>query len=212
MNLDTTKKSQYHSALVANSPLTVRVVSEPRESKYRKQGEPGHLYVKLAHDGYEFSYGAENEACAKPFEGKQGQDVTIEATGRGNDARIRLNGQQSADSSNREATGARPNTSAGSRQREINQNASSSDLEDSLARICNAQYLVKKAVKEQWENAAIDGIVSQFDTLDGVAHFQADCSSAFIKLDRAGLVESLSSKPAWKEVKKSALPSDDNEF
>lgn len=206
MNLDTSKKSQYHSALVANSPLKARVLNEPRESKYRKPGESGHLYVKLAVGEYEFAYGAENEDCAAPFEGKQGQDVTIVATGRGQDARISLNGQQSADSSSQGGCSARPDGKRVSTPPPEHQNDSSATLEASLAQICNAQYLIKEAVKNQWENAALNGIVSQFATLDGVAHFQADCSSAFIKLDRAGLVESLSTKPAWKETKRSVLP------
>lgn len=197
-SLDTTKKSQYHSALVANSPITVRVVSEPRESKYRKPGESGHLYVKLAIDNYEFAYGAENEACAKPFEGKQGQDVTIEATGRGNDARIRLQGDRSADSGNREATGARPNTQRALTPPKEHQN-DSTGFDDLLQQICNAQYLIFKAEKHRWEQMIPDGMVPEFDTLVGNAHFQADCSSAFIKLDRAGEVEELSTAPIWRE-------------
>ena len=210
--LDTSKKSQYHSALVANSPLKARVLNEPRESKYRKQGESGHLYVKLEVDGYEFSYGAENEACAHPFEGKQGQDVTIVATGRGADAKISLNGQQSADSSSRDSSSARPDSKRVSTPRPEHQNDSSVTLEDSLAQICNAQFLIFEAQKNKWENMAINGLVPEFTSLVGNAHFQADCSIAWGKINGLGLVESLSTKPAWKEAKKSVLPSQEDEF
>lgn len=207
MNLDQSKKSQYHSALVANSPITVRVVSEPRESKYRKQGESGHLYVKLDADGYEFAYGAENEDCARPFEGKQGQTLTITATGRGQDARIKLQGEQSAPEAPRNP----PKPLVGSTCHPDNQNDSSAVLEACLAQVNNALYLIKREVRSQWENASIDGVVPQFETLDGKAHFQAECSIAWGYLKDHGLIDKLSVKPVWKEAKKSVLP-DGEEF
>lgn len=142
------------------------------------------------------------------YKGKQSKQLRLTYT-----AKIeRLDGQQSADSSNAQSSSARPNASGGSRHQPEHQNDSSATLEASLAQICNAQYLIFEAEKNKWENMALNGLVPEFTSLVGNAHFQAECSSAFIKLDRAGVVESLSTKPAWKEAKKSVLPSQEDEF
>lgn len=108
-----------------------------------------------------------------------------------------------ADSSSTQSSSARPNSSAGSRQREEHQNDSSATLEASLAQICNAQYLIFEAEKNKWENMALNGLVPEFTSLVGNAHFQADCSIAWGKINGQGLVESLSTKPTWKETKTS---------
>lgn len=195
MSLDTSKKSQYHSALAANSPLTVQVVAEPRESKYKKQGEAGHLYVKLNHDGYEFTYGAENEACAKPFEGKQGETIAITASGRGDSARISIQGEN-PDSRVEQAP--RPEQKKVlTPQTEVHDD-SYQDFRHALMRVMNAFWLIERGVGVESDQSKVNG----FDTSE--AHLQAKCSTAFIHLDKLGLVKAMPDKPIWgaKEPKK----------
>lgn len=90
MALDTSKKGQYHSALAQEGRMTVKVLSDLKISRYNKPGESGYKYVELDCDGYKFTYSCENEDCAKAFKGRQGEEIEIEATGRDEDAEIRV--------------------------------------------------------------------------------------------------------------------------
>lgn len=142
------------------------------------------------------------------YKGKQTKQLRLTYT-----AKIeRLDGQQSADSTPTQSSSARPNRSGGSTHQPEHQNDSSATLEASLAQICNAQYFIFEAEKNKWENMALNGLVPEFTSLVGNAHFQADCSIAWGKINGQGLVESLSTKPAWKEAKKSPLPTEEDEF
>lgn len=170
-NLNREKKSQYHSALVGAGPIKVKVRSGIRESKFRSKGESGHLYVNLEHDGYGFAFSAENEASAQAFAGYEGKEITIKAEGRGEDARIKV---LDADET------APPVPQKQARNFHVE-----------MMRIQNAIYYIKEAVQAQNDQSKINGI----ETTD--AQKQAECSTTFIQLGKMGLIDSLSSTPAW---------------
>lgn len=111
----------------------------------------------------------------------------------------RLDGQQSADSSHKDASSARPNTQRVSTPPREHQN-DSTGFDDMLQQVNNAQYKVFDAAKRRWEQMIVDRLIPENTEFVGDAHFQADCSSAFIKLDRAGEVEKLSTAPIWREA------------
>lgn len=80
------KKTLYHSELVKLSPLEARVVKNPIPSKFKK----GSFFVPLLIDGVERSYGCENKQCVDAFEGLEGFDVTITATGSREESAIEI--------------------------------------------------------------------------------------------------------------------------
>lgn len=72
------------------------------------------------------------------------------------------------------------------------------ELEDSvqilrheLMRCCNALYLIERAITVESDQSEINGFTSTDE------HKRAKCATAFIHLDRMGLVSKLPDKPVW---------------
>lgn len=119
-------------------------------------------------------------------------------------ARIeRLDGQQSADSSNKESSSTRPNSSQGSRQPTKNQSDSSVNIDDLLMQAGNALYKVMEATTHRWEQMIVDGLVPKDTQFIGNPHFQADCSIAWGYLKDHGAIAKLSTHPVWRESRAS---------
>ena len=72
-------KTLYHSELRTLSPLTVKVIKERQESKFKK----GNEYVVISIEGEERTYNAENAECAAAFDGYEGCVLTLDADGGG---------------------------------------------------------------------------------------------------------------------------------
>lgn len=79
------KATLYHSALVHAGPVEVTITCD-KPIRSRFDGKPD--YISLKHEGASHTYNIENQACADALTGLKGQVVTIEATGREDDAAI----------------------------------------------------------------------------------------------------------------------------
>ncbi len=75
-----------------------------------------------------------------------------------------------------------------------------------IMRCCNAFYLIEGRMREEAEQSRLQG----FETTP--EHLQAKVSSAFIHLDRAGLVSKLDTTPAWSvnAIKKKDVDKNEN--
>ena len=82
------KKSVYHSQLAAAGDVFITITSNALVSKFKKKGEPGHLYVEFEYDGNKHQYIAETEDCAGWLGDRKGESLTIRASGRNEDAMI----------------------------------------------------------------------------------------------------------------------------
>lgn len=86
------KKSVYHSELAAAGDIYITVTSAALTSKFKPAGEAGHKYVEFEYDGNKHQYIAETEDCADQLGAHKGQSITIRASGRNEDAEIRVVG------------------------------------------------------------------------------------------------------------------------
>ena len=90
-------KAIYHSTLRSLQAVKVKVLSDVLKSKYSKPNEPKPDYVLLEIGGEEKSYNVENAECAKFFQGRKGQVITIQADGTREEASTMLVGEHTAD-------------------------------------------------------------------------------------------------------------------
>ena len=188
------KKSIYHSTLFKFGDAYVTVKSDVLTSKYKREGESGHYYVILEHDGDEQNYLIENARCAKSFQGLKGQSVTIRATGSREDAEIEIIGsqgrpQKSPQGSPR-APQARPNDSGGSAQ-PTDPDEALQAFKKNVMKSANALYVGLKAAAIVAEQVKIEGL-----ELDNDMIFRA-AMNFVINADRANLTENLTHKPLW---------------
>jgi hypothetical protein len=89
------KKTLYHGEFAGMGPVNIKVVGEPRASKFKKQGVPP-FYVVLSINGAERHYQPENDTCLEFFRGKGGQEITVVAEGSREEARITFVGQKAS--------------------------------------------------------------------------------------------------------------------
>lgn len=78
------KQTVYHSALVANSPVEMKMLSDKPEEKFK------HLQMAFVCGGDTHYYRIENEDCGKALSGYKGQTITINASGREDEATIEV--------------------------------------------------------------------------------------------------------------------------
>ena len=198
------RKTTYHSFLVNNSPLRVKVLSGAIKSKFPARADgSGAYFVGLEYDGQQFNYTSENDGVAKFLGRYEGQEITIEATGRGEDARINVKGSTE---NNRETSpeghsastrqpSARPEPSIGSSTQGTEKSAIN-DFKQRIIQIANAFWIIRRGIALEIEQAKKEG----FDT--PMAMIQAQVSTAFIKLDKSGLIDLLPTKPMWPQEEK----------
>lgn len=87
------KQTVYHSELVANSPIHVKITcAAPQPSKYSKPGAEKPPQIAFSADGKNHFYVVENDACGAALTGYNGRMVTITATGSRDDAAIEVAG------------------------------------------------------------------------------------------------------------------------
>lgn len=77
-------KTVYHSFLAKNSPVTLTVMSDVKDSQY--PNKPRYVYVLLDGEDEKRPLDLDSEACEKFFEGQNGRKMTICAEGRDADA------------------------------------------------------------------------------------------------------------------------------
>lgn len=91
-------KGIYHSDLRKIGEVKVRITSGVLTSKYKEEGQAGHYYVTMSHEGQEHQYQAEGREDASVLAGHTGNEVTILAEGYSNDktATLKVNGSSPA--------------------------------------------------------------------------------------------------------------------
>lgn len=185
MSLNTSKKSQYHSALA--EPIRVRVESGAMTSKFKAEGESGHYYVYLEHDGYKFAYSAENKRCADTLAAHKGDEITIQAEGRGEDAEIKVLNSDGTHEAPAQRTASQPARSK------------SPDMNKELTKMMNIFYIIEDAVKRESEQSEVNGV--PFDA----SNFGGKCSQTFRELYHEGVFDSVpNDRPIWSSEKKNA--------
>jgi hypothetical protein len=165
------KKGIYHSTLVHFGPARVTVKSDVLKSK---KGDS--YFVILEHEGQEQYYNIENAECAEPFKGRKGQDITIKGTGSRDDARIEIEGVTERKTE---------------QPQQVSPEKALDVASDEVARVMNAFYLIMQSADNLRGQSKVDGVEMTDD------QFQAICSSAFIHLDRQGLIASMPTTPVW---------------
>lgn len=83
------KQTVYHSQLVAESPLVVKITSDVLKSKWKDQATGADkFYVNFEHNSHKHSLNLENQNCEQAVAGLSGQLVTITASGSRDDAAL----------------------------------------------------------------------------------------------------------------------------
>lgn len=185
------KKSIYHSYLAKAGPVQVTITSDVLTSKYKKEGEAGHYYVNLSHEGSEQSYPIENHQGKEALSGLRGQTVTLIATGYREDAHIEVQDSQGSTQAPK-ASPPRSSSQGVSTPQPPKQDALEA-FQDELARVNNALHLIKIAVSNQRDQYPVSNKGEEMS----MEHFQAECATAFIHLDRSGLIAQLPTAPVW---------------
>jgi hypothetical protein len=173
------KSGCYHSQLVTESPITIKITSDSLESKFPK----GYgRYINFECYGKKHTYIIENEQCDRALDGLKNQTVTITASGRGDDAMIEVEPQGDQPQAQRTAAAAQRQSAPQSQQ----QHPSDPVL-----------AFKSKLMRRLAALAIIDSSLSALEQITGLMspeERQHVRTSLFISMEREGAVDSLSAK------------------
>lgn len=178
------KKSIYHSTLAKAGDVRLSIKSDVLTSKYKKEGEAGHFYVIVEHDGGpEQTLLIENEACRRAMMGFKGEDITIKASGAREDATISIVNSDGTTKS-REPILRHVKTI----ENGVETHAGP-DMNAKMIQYLNACHLVEQKVWEQVQAAVALGIPSNDENFGG------KCGAVLKHIN--GMVNSLPTTPVW---------------
>lgn len=168
-------KTLYNSGLQNPTVLTVKSGAMVSKFGKKKPDDPGYEYIYVEINGQPFSYSAENRRCASTLAGYKGQEITVQAQGRGADAELVVTGAQEI--ANTGVTLTTIPTPSRSRSPE--------PLEDCLPKVLDMMLKIEIEVSKQIEKARLAGVPDEFLTAE---NFGGKCSQVFRELKGAGLI------------------------